>query len=586
MANYINLYYSKKNNWISEISYLSIALVILYSFLIFDYQYSFTYLIEFNKHSYLLLTCVLLFILSEIQTINNSSLLVKILVLIPITIIYAFYPELIHNEHLIVSYSFIFVLFTLINLSKNCIVFILIGTQLILFLELCIVIFQLTTNQITHYTSSVYGTFNNSGITSCFLVINLPILNYVLIEKYNLSKLFYNLFLIVIVIVVLLLQSRTAIIAFAGGLTFEFLFYNFKSSPTIINRWKYAAIFLLLVIGLSLTFYKQGSTYGRLLLWEIALDKSIDNFWSGIGLGQLSYHMPVWQIDYFKTNALIKDSYIRNADESYLIYNEYLELFVEVGLIGITVALLFVYWFFKNRINQGALLTTRSKQSFIAILFCALTSYPLHCNYVLFLLAVYTAIKIKEGDIKIQYTNYRKVLLLSWCFLILVESFSYCLSIQKWNKIVYSTMSRTRKKQEYLEVFAKLKFNGKFLINYGEFLAMDELDADRAIKVLEKSKRYFTSSQTYQSLEILYNKKGEYGKAIHNLTNLTFLVPNRFYPKYRLARLHLKVKNLKHAKSILRQIIAMPMKMKSLEVEQIKDNSALLLDSILANSVD
>jgi hypothetical protein len=112
-----------------------------------------------------------------------------------------------------------------------------------------------------------------------------------------------------------------------------------------------------------------------------------------------------------------------------------------------------------------------------------------------------------------------------------------------------------------------LRYDAKFLVAYGELLSQDSACLDRAIVLLEQSKRYFLSYRSIVSTANACRYAMRYPQAIDNYRFLACYVPSRFSPKYELMKLYLKQRDTGEAKIMAKEIRAMPVKIPSPEVD-------------------
>ncbi len=94
-------------------------------------------------------------------------------------------------------------------------------------------------------------------------------------------------------------------------------------------------ILIFLLVGFSsVVLVKRDSSLGRLLIYKISFDILKDNYIKGVGVGNYKILYGKYQIDYFK-NGQYSTKELLLADNSVNAFNDYLQFFIETGLIGL-----------------------------------------------------------------------------------------------------------------------------------------------------------------------------------------------------------------------------------------------------------
>lgn len=130
------------------------------------------------------------------------------------------------------------------------------------------------------------------------------------------------------------------------------------------------------------------------------------------------------------------------------------------------------------------------------------------------------------------------------------------------------------KYEKALPVFA---FEGDFLCNYGKALSVAG-EHKEAIAILGEAKKYLNNTiiqialgDSYQALGMLKEAEDEYLIASH-------MLPDRFYPKYLLAKLYLVQGEEEKMKSLARYLVNKKPKIPSPAVDEIKAEMKMLLE--------
>jgi hypothetical protein len=447
----------------------------------------------------------------------------------------------------------------------------------------------------------ITGSLQNSGVYAYYLVFNLPFFYWFcfsvgmrLSKERNVllvSSGFKFLFALVLVMVLYLIyctQSRTAIICL-GSTTGYFMFSNYKRR--ILALVGFLPKSVLLSIGLvsisagvwiSIWLFnlKKMSAIGRLLSFDIAWQHISDHFWLGLGLGRFTWYYPQWQAAYFNTNPKPALAYFFSAGESYIIFNEYLQLFETIGLTGFLLCTYGFYRFFKlQAVKNGSLLLV-AKCTVLAILCSGFTAYPLHVNIILLLLGTALAVgfALNERSTAILKKNqwlYINRALIALC--VCVVSFTFYKGRLAYNAFTQWAVLRDTNGgdtwSDYEKIYPVLNNDGKFLTEYGTALLKDRDRIYTAICILEQAKQLSITRQSMESLAIAYGNAKKYNAAIANQQFLINYLPNKFLPRYDLLQTYVLIKDTINVKEIGKTILRMPVKINSFKVERIKKNT-------------
>jgi len=428
---------------------------------------------------------------------------------------------------------------------------------------------------------NVQGSLQNSGIFSCYLVIHLPLLYYVAFHKpvsgHLIKWLKAALFLIIVVFIGFVIyrsQSRSAIIGIAAGIVSLGLFMHW----TTLKRWLQHIPARSLIIATCLFlpaaayavwhlfFLKKASTFGRVMKWEIAGRHIGDHFFTGTGIGRFSWYYPQWQAHYFATTPHPPQAYYLSAGDSYIIFNEYLQLFETIGLVGFAGFVLLLYWFFRSQSVQYSLLLSALKATMVTLLATGLVTYAIHVNVFLVLLAICFAV---AAVISHKPRFMWRGVIPSTLLFILCAYTTFTL-YQKWKAAESWNVQLESGAVAAPELNKQLNHDGKFLTEYGQW-QLDNGHPKEAVATLEKARQYFISRNTMEALASAYEEAGNYAAAIETRKWLCNFLPNRFVPKYKLLQLYQKTGDTTSAKKMAGIISTMPVKIPSAEVDQIKE---------------
>jgi tetratricopeptide (TPR) repeat protein len=140
--------------------------------------------------------------------------------------------------------------------------------------------------------------------------------------------------------------------------------------------------------------------------------------------------------------------------------------------------------------------------------------------------------------------------------------------------------TRTETKAVYERIGVLLNNDGRFMTDYGIFLLEDSADCRQACVILEKAKKLFISRSTIETLAEAYSKQGNDKKSIENYEWLCQYLPNKFRPRLHLLLLYNRTGDTVDAKKLAHAILAMPVKIPSPDVDNVKLEAEAVLSGM------
>lgn len=595
-------------------------------YFLFNYQYAFNYELE-NNGQYLsvFLSFTSLFLFLTGRFLSKKILEAKDIIIL--TAINAFALLLLNSQYYSFSNEYFanvtvsIIFFSILLWADEYLLHAIVLVFILLFLyQIGLALQQMGWFSLRINRLNITGSLRNSGIFSCYLVLQIPFFYYSLFRfparffrtnKYNifnkipilffLAKLIFFLFILLIVILIVLKsESRTALIALATLTSFFIFFGQINRNKGIRYKWpKFIkpltiSVLAILITGSVIYLFrlKKLSTSGRILMFDVATEHLREHYFLGTGIGRFTWHYPQWQAQYFSTHPIVPIQYFLSAGESYIIMNEYLQLLETLGAPGIFVCLIILLWFFCAKSTKHQELLLASKQTMMLILLCGFTSYPFHVNIILLLMMFCFATAAAVQDTPMWLLNaYRFFKKIPAAALpgfmgisIFISGYTAYSGYGRWKaKCDWDHLrndlnnSRAEIKKQYRLLEPSNKYDGKFLTDYGEFLVEDSADCPEAISVLQAAKKYFISRETIEALAIGNKKIKNYGDAIDNYAWLCNYLPNRFGSKLALLKLYIDARDTVNARKISHVILTMPVKIHSYEVDRIKQETESIM---------
>nr|WP_161792116.1 O-antigen ligase family protein [Pedobacter glucosidilyticus] len=461
------------------------------------------------------------------------------------------------------------------NIHTLSVIFLIVGI-----IESLIRIWQLS--KINYYHSefsslSINGSFGNSGLYSNFLALVLPYALSLYLNRDQFNRkitLISSTAIILITFILPFTSGRTSWIAAIGGCFYLIIRYmpkiDFKQLK-IKLLFFLSFMFIIIPVGFLMYNYKENSALGRILIYNVQLNIIKDNFLFGIGFGKFEVIYNLYQAEYFISNP--NSPYIYLASNITKGFNEFLQIFVELGVIGLILTLLVVLLLFTLKTTEKSVFLTTAKSSFISIIICSCFSYPLRSlaitPAIIFIVSVISSHKpcIKKIDFLLCFK--KRILISVFVFLniILIKVIlkTKCAYLD-WEKAI-NLASNKRYSSALLiydKVYPELKYDGYFLFDYGSTIL--PINLYKGLEILERSKKYISHNNLYTYLGEAYSLTKNYKKAEYYYSLSSSIVPNRFYPRYRLFKIFINNKQIKKAILIGNQVKNMEIKVESIDV--------------------
>lgn len=427
--------------------------------------------------------------------------------------------------------------------------------------------------------------FANSNLLACFLSVTVPFAYY-FTRAYFTKKFYQNVVFIfydiAILILLIILQSRAALLSiFIASLM---IFFNGNNSGITVGLRRRIILILLpvfLIGSVALFFIKYNSVVGRLLIWKISLTDAFKTFFFGHGAGSFNYQYPSLQADYFKYNVAGHQT-IQVADTPQVPFNEFINFFFENGVIGLGLILFLLFFVFKVKMKDSNLEVTL-KASLAVILINSFFSYSLHVPSILLLFWAIIAILANADK---EVVPIIKLIAKPLFILIFLFSLFGLVNIKKesdaiklWRDASFIFSEDEDAETGMQKVYPILKNKGQFLYNYGS-LYIEKGKINEGLELLEKAKQKYNQYDLYLLLGDTYEKTSQLKKAEENFSYASYMIPNRFVPKYRLVKLYIRENQTAKALQLVNEIIDMPIKIASPQIDFIKQEMILLKDSL------
>jgi O-antigen ligase len=442
----------------------------------------------------------------------------------------------------------------------------------------------------------IVGSFQNPGVYANYLACIFPMALAVLLYSERKAKkvLFVTslFFILCCIFVMPLTMARTAWLGMLVG-TFVVLQYRFGWFVSTITRLKkriliFVIVVLLIFIGMACYFIyhiKPESAQGRMLIYKIAMEICKKRPMFGTGFNTFAKEYNFYQSDYFASGAGDEtEKWL--ADNVQVAFNEYLQVVVETGFVGLMLMLsiggiLIVY---RTRIRTSNAIGALGGVASIAC--CACFSYPFR-EISIIVLAGWMLL-IVENDIKplsisVTATCQKTIAILFMLITIFLcyYSITTILSVSRWKNLTAQTSiyGFDNNREKYKDLYTKLNKDPYFLYNYGVELILAK-DYKQGILVLQQTSLYLSNTEIFCYLGDAYKGIRLYKKAEKNYLFASNMVPNKFYPLYCLANLYYETGNATKAYEIAIKLVNKKEKVQSYTTYRIKSEMKQLIDTL------
>jgi tetratricopeptide (TPR) repeat protein len=130
----------------------------------------------------------------------------------------------------------------------------------------------------------------------------------------------------------------------------------------------------------------------------------------------------------------------------------------------------------------------------------------------------------------------------------------------------------------YEKLYPILRYNQYFLFNYGAELSVMG-NYVKSIEILKETEPRLNDSDLYIYLGNSYEGSGDMNSAVKCFQQASLIMPVKYYPRYRLAQICLKMGKTQEAVSMAKHILSMPVKVPSEIITNIRNEMQELVNN-------
>lgn len=427
------------------------------------------------------------------------------------------------------------------------------------------------------------GSFENpAGLASC-ICFAAPYIC-VLKDRYKGNWLFIVV-LTLFLLALLSSQSRAGIAAFS--VAFLFLMRKGLSQRFFMLKRCYryiatASTILLVMMFCNLLYnINRDSADGRMLIWRVGINMAMDKPILGHGIGSVAKKYMDYQACYL--DNVNNERWRILADNTRHLFNEYLEVWVQYGVLGILFlfACLYLISISYRRCNDE--ISKYALASILAIIVFSFFSYPFSYPFT-WIIIVFDIIVIMTdayggylGDMIKTHIKLTSITLFLISLLIAYHSISKLTYEVAWGKVASDhSVNGVIRLEKYKKLYTFLNINPYFLYNY----AMEAYcygENKLCAQIAERCRRYWADYDLELLIGVNYLDLQEYDLAQQYLVKSQNMCPNRFEPLYYRVLAYKEQKRMNAARSLAKIILTKQVKIPSREIDEIKDEMRQLL---------
>ncbi len=416
---------------------------------------------------------------------------------------------------------------------------------------------------------TVTGTWTNPNVTAIFLALTIPA--FLFLFQSSLKKLAQIGFVMVLFALVLL-NCRAAYIGSAVSILIYYAIkYQFiswikdKKNRVTLKTLLVISLLILISIGSKLYDAKKASAEGRMFIWKVATLMVIEKPITGYGYGYFSRDYNQYQSQYIQEGKATTNE-LQNVDIVNMPYNEILQQWVEGGIIGVALMVLFFATLLHTRKTHpktidktvftlqetnSDILYQISYAAVIAFIIMSMVNTTLIVTPVMGLLLLYAAIlnskqnPLQLGKITFQFRQNKTQRLVFATLLVpicsyLVYLFVFMAIADRQNKIASDFIAKGNYKQAQkllTQLEPQLDVDSNYWQNRAS-LHFQLKEYSAAISCFKKASAINTEVDYHLGAAACYNKLNQPSDAIAQYQKLILLKPSKFSYRFELMKLH------------------------------------------------
>lgn len=424
----------------------------------------------------------------------------------------------------------------------------------------------------------ITGCFDNpAGFASC-LCFSLPFACTLLSSQKKYLRYIGLSSTTIIVIAIFLSLSRAGIITITAIL----FIWICKSKHLKNNAIKYVFTIIFSLIFAGCYLWKKDSADGRLFIWKCSLTLAKESPITGHGIGCFNREYMDTQAKYFHENG-IDNKHAMLASNVNHPFNEYLNLFLNFGAIGLIILVCLMIWLHQCYKKNTGKMKKEASYALLSIGIFSFFSYPF--NYPFTWLITFTCIALIAND---SIKHIYKPLKVQYILGIVTLIFSLWNSVQltmrinaemEWDRAFESSFTKNMKNvlPKYKSLEQYFMENPYFLYNYAIILQNYGQHA-KSLKIASLCNHYWGNYNLELIMGDNLTQLNNYKKAEKHYQQASLMCPSRFLPLYKLLQLYKQNGDKRLLRKTASAILSKPIKHKTGTIMMIKKEAERILN--------
>ena len=393
------------------------------------------------------------------------------------------------------------------------------------------------------------GSFLNPAPLAGYLMVVVCVLvaRFIFIPSLPAERIKWILSISLMAIVIFLLNSRAAY--WSCLVVMGILLYKQKCCRTRSSYIVFGFILFVIFIFSSLFFlyqYRTVSANGRLFIWENTIRMIKEHPLTGVGIGNFKSVFPEYQAIYYQCLSDIPEKYYDG--NAFFAFNEFLELYAEMGICFPFLILLFLGAWYKSRLFTTCHIYL---YGIGGLLVFSCFSYPFSV-FTLFVLFIYLVASLGYYTSNVYCLKHFHLIKLSLTILIL---FVLIFSLNGLNAAIrWGIMRNEQKFPHEIDFYSKYHLffqnNISFTLHYYN-ATRENRNASVGLHVLNTAIQRIPLSGWYLLRGSHYQEMKLWDKAEQDFKFLLYLIPTQPEPVYKLAQLYVLTHREKDAVLLL-----------------------------------
>lgn len=373
--------------------------------------------------------------------------------------------------------------------------------------------------------------------------------------------------------IIVVLQNRTSFLALIA-VSIYILF------PVLKRKYPRARLALIGITFFSFSllflvfFLKTDSSLGRWFILKNSFSLWSENWLIGVGFGKYNPHYNHIQAEYFSNNSLLSKEAML-ANDGYFVFNEFIQIGIELGLAGFVFLLVLVSLILRTCIRKMDTFQGWSGAVLIAIFIACLFSYPLH-DFLLLTITIVLSAYIISGS----FLLLRNLSIIALP-VVLVFVINFYLKKQQLSKL--NELASEGYKSKTLSLCAKL--SDKMVKDYGFTIFYLNLlyETGRfqdAVKWFEEFHKYHCNQRSHLTVAMCYEESGDFTLAEHHYLLNLYITPHLLKSRDYLMDFYDRRGNIEKAIFWANEILSYPSKIQNVNSERIKKKAHNYLDKL------